>query len=56
MVVAVFAQYGVKAVGPHENVAPKGGQTESGVVNWTGEYSTKTQAETLKSQEQRNRV
>ena len=47
--VAVFAQFGVK-VGPDVNVAPKG------VVNWTGEYSTKSQTARLKTLGQKNQV
>ena len=42
--VTVMDQFGVvEAVGRHKNVVPPGGgRGESGVVNWTGEHSTRT--------------
>jgi len=44
--VAVIAQFGAEAVGPHVNVMPPGeGRGESGVANSTGEHSTMTLAE-----------
>ena len=41
--VTVMGLFGVEAVGRYKNVMPpRGGRSELGVANWTGEHSTET--------------
>jgi hypothetical protein len=47
----MMAQFGVEAA-VRKNVMPRGCRSESGVANWTGEHSTKTQPAKYSQSEQ----
>jgi hypothetical protein len=55
--VMMMAQFGAEAV-VRKNVMLRGGRSESGVANWTGEHSTKTLREqaTLKDWGQKSQA